>query len=223
MNDIADQIVSLRKELPMDVTLVAVSKFHPIEALRCAYDAGQRVFGESRVQELCVKYPQMPNDVEWHFIGHLQTNKVRQIVPFVSLIHSIDSIKLLDAVNVEAVKAGRRVDVLLQLHVAKEETKFGFTPNECIDLVKSGKINSLNGVKIRGVMGMATNTEDTAEIEAEFDAIREVFNVLKESVYSEDPLFDIVSMGMSDDYKLAIAHGGNMVRIGSSIFGMREY
>ncbi len=223
MNDIAGQIVSLRKELPMDVTLVAVSKFHPIEALRCAYDAGQRVFGESRVQELCVKYPQMPNDVEWHFIGHLQTNKVRQIVPFVSLIHSIDSIKLLDVVNVEAVKAGRRVDVLLQLHVAKEETKFGFTPNECIDLVKSGKINSLNGVKIRGVMGMATNTEDTAEIEAEFDAIREVFNVLKESEYSEDPLFDIVSMGMSDDYKLAIAHGGNMVRIGSSIFGMREY
>lgn len=223
MTAISQAIHTLQGSLPKGVDLVAVSKFHPVEALMEAYNAGQRIFGESRAQELIKKVPEMPDDVEWHFIGHLQTNKVKSIIPIVSLIHSIDSEKLLRTVDEEAGKAGRIVDVLLELHVAQEESKFGFTPEDCLRLAGDGTFASLKNVRIRGVMGMATNTEDEAEIAKEFHAIRAVFDTLKQGAMSANPEFSIVSMGMSDDYEIAIAEGSTMVRVGSNIFGPRQY
>lgn len=223
MTAISQAIHTLQGSLPKEVDLVAVSKFHPVEALMEAYNAGQRIFGESRAQELIKKVPEMPDDVEWHFIGHLQTNKVKSIIPIVSLIHSIDSEKLLRTVDEEAGKAGRIVDVLLELHVAQEESKFGFTPEDCLRLAGDGTFSSLKNVRIRGVMGMATNTEDEAEIAKEFHAIRAVFDTLKQGAMSANPEFSIVSMGMSDDYEIAIAEGSTMVRVGSKIFGPRQY
>ena len=223
MTAISQAIHTLQGSLPKGVDLVAVSKFHPVEALMGAYNAGQRIFGESRAQELIKKVPEMPDDVEWHFIGHLQTNKVKSIIPIVSLIHSIDSEKLLRTVDEEAGKAGRIVDVLLELHVAQEESKFGFTPEDCLRLAGDGTFASLKNVRIRGVMGMATNTEDEAEIAKEFHAIRAVFDTLKQGAMSANPEFSIVSMGMSDDYEIAIAEGSTMVRVGSKIFGPRQY
>ncbi len=224
MTAISQAIHTLQGSLPKEVDLVAVSKFHPVEALMEAYNAGQRIFGESRAQELIKKVQEMPDDVEWHFIGHLQTNKVKSIIPIVSLIHSIDSEKLLRTVDEEAGKAGRIVDVLLELHVAQEESKFGFTPEDCLRLAgDDGTFASLKNVRIRGVMGMATNTEDEAEIAKEFHAIRAVFDTLKQGAMSANPEFSIVSMGMSDDYEIAIAEGSTMVRVGSKIFGPRQY
>lgn len=223
MTAISQAIHTLQGSLPKEVDLVAVSKFHPVEALMEAYNAGQRIFGESRAQELIKKVPEMPDDVEWHFIGHLQTNKVKSIIPIVSLIHSIDSEKLLRTVDEEAGKAGRIVDVLLELHVAQEESKFGFTTEDCLRLAGDGTFASLKNVRIRGVMGMATNTEDEAEIAKEFHAIRAVFDTLKQGAMSANPEFSIVSMGMSDDYEIAIAEGSTMVRVGSEIFGPRQY
>lgn len=223
MTAISQAIHTLQGSLPKGVDLVAVSKFHPVEALMEAYNAGQRIFGESRAQELIKKVPEMPDDVEWHFIGHLQTNKVKSIIPIVSLIHSIDSEKLLRTVDEEAGKAGRIVDVLLELHVAQEESKFGFTPEDCLRLAGDGTFASLKNLRIRGVMGMATNTEDEAEIAKEFHAIRAVFDTLKQGAMSANPEFSIVSMGMSDDYEIAIAEGSTMVRVGSKIFGPRQY
>ncbi len=223
MTAISQAIHTLQGSLPKEVDLVAVSKFHPVEALMEAYNAGQRIFGESRAQELIKKVPEMPDDVEWHFIGHLQTNKVKSIIPIVSLIHSIDSEKLLRTVDEEAGKAGRIVDVLLELHVAQEESKFGFTTEDCLRLAGDGTFASLKNVRIRGVMGMATNTEDEAEIAKEFHAIRAVFDTLKQGAMSANPEFSIVSMGMSDDYEIAIAEGSTMVRVGSKIFGPRQY
>lgn len=223
MTTISQAIHTLQGSLPKGVDLVAVSKFHPVEALMEAYNAGQRIFGESRAQELIKKVPEMPDDVEWHFIGHLQTNKVKSIIPIVSLIHSIDSEKLLRTVDEEAGKAGRIVDVLLELHVAQEESKFGFTTEDCLRLAGDGTFASLKNVRIRGVMGMATNTEDEAEIAKEFHAIRAVFDTLKQGAMSANPEFSIVSMGMSDDYEIAIAEGSTMVRVGSKIFGPRQY
>ena len=211
---IKTELEALRRELPEGVTLVAVSKFHPIEALREAYDAGQRVFGESRAQELQAKAPLMPADTQWHFIGHLQTNKVRPVVSHATLIHSVDSPRLLRAIAAEARRQQRRTDVLLQLHVAQEETKFGFTPDELRDFLASGEIEELaDAVRVRGVMGMASNVDDTDRIRADFRAIRAA---LPEGC-------DIVSMGMSDDWQIAVEEGANMVRIGSRIFGAREY
>ena len=223
MTAISQAIHTLQGSLPKEVDLVAVSKFHPVEALMEAYNAGQRIFGESRAQELIKKVPEMPDDVEWHFIGHLQTNKVKSIIPIVSLIHSIDSEKLLRTVDEEAGKAGRIVDVLLELHVAQEESKFGFTTEDCLRLAGDGTFASLKNVRIRGVMGMATNTEDEAEIAKEFHAIRAVFDTLKQGAMSANTEFSIVSMGMSDDYEIAIAEGSTMVRVGSKIFGPRQY
>lgn len=211
---IKTELEALRRELPEGVTLVAVSKFHPVEALREAYDAGQRVFGESRAQELQAKAPLMPADTQWHFIGHLQTNKVRPVVSHATLIHSVDSPRLLRAIAAEARRQQRRTDVLLQLHVAQEETKFGFTPDELRDFLASGEIEELaDAVRVRGVMGMASNVDDTDRIRADFRAIRAA---LPEGC-------DIVSMGMSDDWQIAVEEGANMVRIGSRIFGAREY
>lgn len=223
MHGIPGKIKSINASLPEWVKLVAVSKFHPVESLHAAYDAGQRIFGESRVQELAQKNSVMPNDVQWHFIGHLQTNKVRQLVPYVSLIHSIDSLRLLECVNTEAAKIDRVVDVLLQLHVAKEETKFGFTCEECLALVASGKVDELKNVRICGVMGMATNTDDMDEVRAEFKAIKGVFDELKNNYFKDKDYYKEISMGMSDDYHVAIEEGSTLVRIGTTIFGNRNY
>ena len=219
---VEDIITTLRGELPPEVTLVAVSKFHPIEAIEAAVRGGQEVFGESRAQELAQKYAALPH-LKWHFIGHLQSNKVRAVVPYVSLIHSVDSVALLHTIDKEAARIGRVVDVLLQLHVAQETTKFGLTCDECVALAASGVLTTLGNVKVRGVMGMATNTDDSAEIAAEFKKIRSVFDTLKSSFYPSDDTFSVVSMGMSHDYKIAIDCGSNMVRIGTTIFGEREY
>lgn len=223
MIDIKKNINEIKGELPDNVKLVAVSKFHPVEALMEAYGAGQRIFGENRAQEIQQKHKVMPTDVQWHFIGHLQTNKVRSIIPYTTLIHSIDSLKLLQCVDAEAKRIGRVADVLLQLHVAKETTKFGLTPEECVELVEDGALKALQNVRVCGVMGMATNTDDEQEIRVEFRAIKNTFDVLKTKFFAANGYFREISMGMSEDYKIAIEEGSTMVRVGTSIFGAREY
>lgn len=220
---ISENLHQLRQSIPPQVRLVAVSKFHPIEALKDAYDAGQRVFGESRANELCDKATAMPVDVEWHFIGHLQTNKVRQILPHVSLIHSIDSERLLKLVESEAVRLHRNVNVLLQIHVAREETKFGFTPDELLSLVTPELTDNLQGVTICGVMGMASNVDDEERVRDDFRQIRKCFDRLKQGAFSGNESFRVISMGMSHDWPIAVEEGANMIRVGTSIFGEREY
>lgn len=220
---VSQRLLELRKSIPEGVELVAVSKFHPSEAIMDAYGAGQRVFGESRALELEAKAGELPADIDWHFIGHLQTNKVRKVVAHASLIHSIDSERLLRAVDDEAVKAGRKPGVLLQLHVAKEETKFGFTPEELLDFVTPELLASLKAVEIRGVMGMASNVDDEERIRSDFREIRTAFDSLRAGVFASSPSFSIVSMGMSHDWPIAVEEGGNMIRVGTSIFGEREY
>lgn len=222
MNDIAENLNRILSTLPEGVTLTAVSKFHPVEALQQAYDAGQRIFGESRAQELVKKATQLPADIEWHFIGHLQTNKVRSIIPHVAMIQSIDSPRLLQAVSDEAARINRCVDVLLQLHVAKEETKFGFTPDEISDFAPQIAGN-YPGVRVAGVMGMASNTDDFDRVRDDFDAIRRIFHSLANGAMKSNPAFRHISMGMSHDYKIALSCGSTMVRIGTDIFGEREY
>ena len=221
MSTIGKRINDIKASLPKGVTLVAVSKFHPVEALQEAYDCGQRAFGESRANELVAKASALPHDVEWHFIGHLQTNKVRSIIPHASLIHSIDSEKLLRLVDSEARRIGRTVDVLLQVHVAREETKFGFTPQELDDLAASGIIPSLGNIRVRGVMGMASNVDDETRIRQDFRDIARAFDNLRKTTGIET--LDTISIGMSHDYMTAIDEGSNMVRIGTTIFGEREY
>lgn len=220
---VSDNLLELRKSIPDGVELVAVSKFHPAEALMEAYGTGQRIFGESRALELEAKAKELPADIEWHFIGHLQTNKVRKVVAHASLIHSIDSERLLRAVDEEAAKAGRRVGVLLQLHVAKEETKFGFTPDELLGFVTPELLASLKAVEIRGVMGMASNVDDEERIRTDFREIRAAFDSLRNGVLAGHPEFRTVSMGMSHDWPIAVEEGSNMIRVGTSIFGEREY
>lgn len=220
---ISVSLKALGSALPEGVVLVAVSKFHPVEALREAYDAGQRIFGESRANEMASKAAALPDDIEWHFIGHLQTNKVRTVVPHASLIHSIDSPRLLDAVDAEALREGRRVKVLMQLHVAKEETKFGFTPDELTEYLTPERVEALRATDIVGVMGMASNVDDEERIRRDFRDIRTTFDTLKAGVFTGKPEFSIISMGMSHDWPIAVAEGANMVRIGTTIFGEREY
>ncbi|WP_289286762.1 YggS family pyridoxal phosphate-dependent enzyme [Paramuribaculum intestinale] len=219
MSDIASRIQEIKSALPQGVELTAVSKFHPSEAVMEAYAAGQRVFGESRAQELQEKAAALPTDIEWHFIGHLQTNKVKQVVAVADMIQSIDSLRLLRAVSDAAVKAGRRVDVLLQVHVAREETKTGFLPDEMEQAAREAL--TMPGVRLRGVMGMASNTDDETRVRADFKAIRGSFDALRHGAASGQPQFDAVSMGMSHDRALAIEEGSTMVRIGSDIFGER--
>ena len=218
LRNIAQKLSDIRVTLPEGVTLVCVSKFHPQEAIMEAYACGERDFGESRVQELLPKYEALPKDIRWHFIGHLQTNKVKQIVPFVHMIHSVDSVRLLETINREAEKIARRVKVLLEVHVAKEETKSGFTPDEINQFIinNSKFIIDYPWVEICGVMGMATNTDDEAEWRRCFQAIKYLANNLTASSPE-------ISMGMSDDYLIAIEEGSTMVRIGSTIFGNRAY
>ena len=215
---IGTKIKELQASIPQGVTLVAVSKFHPVEALQEAYEAGQRIFGESRVQELLVKYEALPKDIEWQMIGHLQTNKVRQIVPFVSLIQSVDSVRLMECINREAERIGRVVDILLEIHVAQEDSKTGWKYEELVDFLQSGAFAELRNIRVRGIMGMATNTDDEAIIRADFEQLAKHYDDLKPRFGEE---FDTLSMGMSDDYELAIECGSTMVRIGSSIFGNR--
>lgn len=220
---IAEKLQQVKATLKPGVRLVAVSKFHPAEALQEAYDAGQRIFGESHVQELVAKQEALPKDIEWHFIGHLQTNKVKYITPFISLIHSVDSVKLLREIDKQAAKADRVVDVLLQVHVATEETKFGFTPDELLDMLATEEWKTLQRVRLAGLMAMATNTDDTAQIAREFDTVSQLFAVAKERFFATEPAFREISMGMSGDYLIAQEHGSTMVRIGTTIFGERDY
>lgn len=220
---VAEQIKKLHSELPDNVSLVAISKFHPAEAIKEAYDAGQRRFGESRVQELLIKIPQLPSDIEWHFIGHLQTNKVRQLIGKTSLIESVDSERLLQLIDAESRRAGIITRVLMQVHVAREETKFGFLPSELLDYFKNRRFETLTNTHICGVMGMASNTDDESRIADDFRSIRSVFDQISTELGEELRGFDTVSMGMSHDWPLAVECGSTMVRIGSMIFGNRNY
>ena len=227
---IAEAIHSITRELPEGVQLVAVSKFHPAEAIREAYDAGQRIFGESHVQELVAKCPQLPDDIEWHFIGHLQTNKVRQLVPHVTLIHAIDSEHLLREVDKQARRIGRRVDCLLQLHVAQEETKFGFSPDEALSFLRDGAWRPLAGVRLAGIMCMASNVDDEAQIRREFHLAATTFAAMRDILAADATLpgpdieaFRHISMGMSHDWHIAVKEGATLVRIGTTIFGERQY
>lgn len=221
--NIAENIKQVQNELPEGVRLVAVSKFHPNEAIEEAYRAGQRIFGESKVQEMTAKYESLPKDIEWHFIGHLQTNKIKYIVPYVALIHGIDSYKLLAEVNKLSAKANRVVDCLLQLHIAREETKFGFSFDECREMLASGEWKALRNIRICGLMGMATNTENAEQIKAEFCSLNSFFQEVKSKWFADSESFKELSMGMSHDYREAIAAGSTLIRVGSKIFGERIY
>lgn len=219
---IRKNIQRLYEDLPAGVELCAVSKFHPASAIKEAYDAGQRIFGESRVQELIEKCNLLPDDIRWHFIGHLQTNKVRQLVGRVSLIESVDSPRLLSLIDNESVRANVETRVLLQVHVAKEETKFGFSPEELIDFFRIRSFESLKATQICGIMGMASNTDDVSRIREDFSRISGIRQEIL-SICSDLRGFDTVSMGMSGDWQIAVEEGSNLVRIGTAIFGMREY
>jgi len=220
---VADTINRIKAKLPAGCHLVAVSKFHPCEAIMEAYEAGQRVFGESRVQELCEKQPLCPGDIEWHFIGHLQTNKIKQIVPFISLIHGVDSLKLLKEINKEGEKIDRVIPCLIQIHMAQEETKFGFSFEECRTFLSSDTLKELKFIRLCGLMGMATLTDNRAQIRSEFKSLKEFFTELKKDYLKKNASFMEISMGMSDDYEIAVEEGSTMIRVGSAIFGARVY
>lgn len=221
--NIKEIINEIKSELPQSTRLVAVSKFHPAEAISEAYDGGQRIFGESKVQELEEKYKVLPKDIEWHFIGHLQTNKVKYIAPYISMIHAVDSYKLLCEINKQAQKANRVIKCLLEIHIAKEESKYGFSFESCRQMLDTEDWKGLENVSICGVMGMATFTDDDAEIRNEFKSLHDFFTELKNSYFSNDDNFREISMGMSDDYPIAIEEGSTMIRVGSKIFGVRNY
>lgn len=218
---IQENIREILSTLPEGVRLVAVSKYHPVEALKEAYDGGQRIFGESKVQEMTAKHEQLPADIQWHFIGHLQTNKVKYIAPYVALIHGVDSYKLLCEINRQGQRVGRIIPCLLQLHVAQEETKFGFSPDECLAMLSEGEWRTLPYVSIRGIMGMASNTDDIEQVRCEFATLGKFFSQVKELYFSDKEFFCELSMGMSDDYPIAIEEGSTLVRVGSRIFGER--
>ena len=221
--DIQTNIKEILTELPSGVRLVAVSKFHPNECIEAAYQAGQRIFGESKVQELTEKYRTLPKDIEWHFIGHLQTNKVKYIAPFISMIHAVDSFKLLEEINKQASKVNRIIPCLLEIHIAQEESKYGFTFESCREMLQEGAWKNLKNISINGVMVMATNTEDSDEIRKEFKQLHDFFTELKQTYFPNEAQFCEISMGMSHDYPLAIEAGSTLVRVGSKIFGDRIY
>ncbi|MDD2797270.1 MAG: YggS family pyridoxal phosphate-dependent enzyme [Bacteroidales bacterium] len=220
---ITKNLQSVQQNIPPHVRLVAVSKFHPNEAIEEAYKCGQRIFGESRVQELVQKESSLPKDIEWHFIGHLQTNKIKQIVPSVTMIHAIDSERLLSEINLHAQKANRTISCLLQIHIAKEETKFGFSFDDCREFIASNRWQKFENIEIAGLMGMATYTENKIQVRNEFKSLHLFFQELKTTQFKEKNYFCELSMGMSDDYQLAIEEGSTLVRIGSTIFGNRNY
>lgn len=218
---IAANLIEIKSSLPKGVSLVAVSKTKPLADILEAYNTGQRIFGENKVQELADKFNQLPKDIEWHMIGHLQTNKVKYIAPFISMIHSVDSLKLLSEINKEALKNNRTINCLLQFHIAEESTKFGLNIDEAISVLQSSEYSGMMNVRIKGVMGMATFTDDNEQVRKEFAHLKDIFKKLKESFFSDDPEFSEISMGMSDDYQIAIEQGSTVVRIGSTIFGSR--
>ena len=215
---IAKEIKAISATLPQGVTLIAISKYHPAEAVMEAYEAGQRDFGESKAQDLTKKHDMLPKDINWHFIGHLQSNKIKYIAPFIHLIHSIDSYKLLQEVDRHAGKNSRTINCLLQIHIAEEESKFGFTPEELKTMLAEGSWCELQHVRIRGVMCMASNTDNEEQIEREFSAVSGLFKEIKEKYFNGDEAFDTFSAGMSDDYPIAIKHGSTHIRVGSRIF-----
>lgn len=221
--NIGQNITAILAELPERTKLVAVSKFHPESAIMEAYQAGQRIFGESKVQEMSLKHENLPKDIQWHFIGHLQTNKIKYMAPYVAMIHGIDSYKLLQEVNKQALKAGRSIPCLLQIHIAKEESKFGFNFDECREMLNDGQWKTLSNVAICGLMTMATNTDSHEQIDKEFRSLNTFFHEIKAAHFADCPHFKELSMGMSDDYKIAITEGSTLVRIGSRIFGERNY
>lgn len=221
MDDIAHNLKEILREIPVQVRLVAVSKNHSVEEIRIAYQAGQRIFGENRVQEILSKRPNLPHDIEWHMIGHLQTNKVRLIAPFISMVQSVDSLRLLAEVSTQALKHNRVIDCLLQVYIASEETKFGFDEPELDELLGKIQLHSFSGVRIRGLMGMATFTEDADQVRREFKLLKSIFDRLKREYFAGTDYYNEISIGMSGDYQIAIEEGSTLVRIGTRIFGSR--
>jgi len=219
---IADNIKTLKKEtVPIKVTLIAVSKTKPAEEIMEAYNAGQRLFGENQVQELVEKQEALPKDIQWHLIGHLQSNKVKYIASFITMIQSVDSLKLLEEINKHAEKNNRVIDCLLQVYIADEDTKYGLGFDEIIELLRSEQLPLLKNIRIRGLMGIATNTDNEKQVKDEFYELRTFFDGIKQSFFRKDDAFDVLSMGMSADYKIAIEQGSTMVRLGSTVFGQR--
>lgn len=223
MYDVKGNLREVLGNLPAGVNLVAISKFHPNEYIEAAYAEGQRIFGESHEQELARKVESLPKDIVWHFIGHLQTNKVKYIAPYISMIESVDSLKLLKEINKQAAKHDRVVKVLLELHIAEEETKSGFSFDDCRELLEAGEWRTMDHVQICGIMMMASNTDDEQQIAQEFDAAYAFFKEVKEKYFADDDVFCERSWGMSHDYRIAVKHGSNMVRVGTTIFGPRIY
>ena len=220
---IASQIQQLRSSLPEGVSLLAISKYQPIEALQEAYDAGQRLFGENHIQEMAAKAAVLPKDIEWHFTGHVQTNKIKYMAPFVSLIHAVDSFRLLREIDKHAAKHNRVIDCLLQIHIAQEETKYGLTMEECRQLLATEPWRELQHIRITGLMAMGSNTDDMHQVRSEFRQMRHLFEELKATYFADEPSFAQLSEGMTDDYPIAIEEGSTIVRIGSMIFGSRGY
>lgn len=218
---IQNNLTDFLNKIPPEITLIAVSKTKPIEVIREAYNAGQRIFGENKVQELVDKQALLPKDIEWHYIGHLQRNKVKYMAPFISLIHAIDSLKLLTEVNKQGIKNNRIIKCLLQFHIASESSKFGLNYNEAVELMENDIYKTFKNVEIVGVMGMATYTENKEQIRSEFKLLRSYFEQLKKDYFMNTQLFKEISMGMSDDYQIAIEEGSTMIRVGTKIFGQR--
>ncbi len=220
---VKENLFSIINHIPENVKLVAVSKTKPNETIMEAYDAGQRIFGENKVQDLIKKQPELPDDIQWHYIGHLQTNKVKYFAPFISMIEAVDSLKLLKEINKQAKKSNRKINCLLQFHIATEKSKFGLDVDEAKAILQSEEFAELNNISIAGVMGMATYTDDTDIIRLEFRELKKIFDNLKTNFFENNIDFKEISMGMSDDYKIAIEEGSTMVRVGSAIFGARNY
>lgn len=219
---VAEQITHLQKELPEGVNLLAISKYQPIEAIQEAYDAGQRMFGENHIQEMAAKAAALPKDIQWHFTGHVQTNKIKYMAPFVSLVHAVDSFRLLREIDKHAAKHERCIDCLLQIHIAQEETKYGLTIDECRKLLANEPWRELEHVRITGLMAMGSNTDDMEQVRHEFRQIKSLFDELKAKHFANEPSFCQLSEGMTDDYPIAIEEGSTIVRIGSMIFGERK-
>ncbi|WP_088654965.1 YggS family pyridoxal phosphate-dependent enzyme [Geofilum rhodophaeum] len=218
-----ERLAALKKRIPPQTRLIAVSKTHPASSILEAYECGQRVFGENKVQELCAKEEELPKDIEWHMIGHLQSNKVKYIAPFVALIHGVDSFKLLRTIDKEGRKNKRVIPCLLQVHIAEESTKFGFSPEELREMLAAGAWRELEFVELRGLMGMGTFTEEKAQVQREFHSLKVLFDEVRMQYFADRAAFKELSMGMSDDFELAIAEGSTLVRVGSALFGARDY
>lgn len=223
MTQITERLQAVLQNLTPEARLVAVSKYHPIESIRECYDAGQRIFGESHEQELRIKHPALPQDIEWHFIGHLQTNKVKYIAPYITMIEAVDSIRLLREIEKQAARCNRTIKVLLELHVTQEKSKYGLTPDACRQLLRDGEWREMKHVQICGLMAMATNTDDEEQIRHDFTTAADLFDELKREFFADDDTFCERSWGMSGDYPIALQCRSTMVRVGTYIFGERQY